>query len=86
MLFRSALRGLPGQRPRPVVFVSGKRRALIDWPWKLVEDGPGGSRLFHLLDDPGEDLDQASSDPERATALTEQLDAACAELRAAARR
>ena len=81
-----ALRGLPWQRPRPVVFVSGKRRALIDWPWKLVEDGPGGSRLFHLLDDPGEDLDQASSDPERATALTEQLDAACAELRAAARR
>ena len=76
-----ALSGLPWARPRPITFLSGRRRALVDWPWKLVVDGPGDPQLFQLAEDPGEQHDLAGQDTERVLALRVQLDAQVAELR-----
>ena len=57
-----------------------ERRALVRWPWKLVEVDGGAPRLFDLERDPGEAQDLAASQPDRLRALGEEL----AGLRAAA--
>ncbi len=58
-----------------------ERRALVRWPWKLVETDGGASRLFDLERDPGERSDLAEAEPERVRALAAELD----RLRAGAR-
>jgi arylsulfatase A-like enzyme len=50
-----------------------ERRALVRWPWKLVEVDGGASRLFDLERDPGERDDLAVSQPDRLRALGEEL-------------
>ena len=52
------LRGESWRRTRPIPFLSGRRRALVDWPWKLVQDGGGAAGLYHLEQDPGETRDR----------------------------
>jgi arylsulfatase A-like enzyme len=50
-----------------------ERRALVRWPWKLVEVEGGSSGLFDLERDPREKDDLAASQPERLRALGEEL-------------
>jgi choline-sulfatase len=49
-------------------------RAVIDWPWKLVET-PGRNRfeLYDLADDPGETADRASGQPDVVERLAAEL-------------
>ena len=62
---------------RPIVaegtLYGPERRALVRWPWKLVEVDGGASRLFDLEHDPGEKDDLAAAHPERLRALGEEL-------------
>jgi arylsulfatase A-like enzyme len=50
-----------------------ERRALVRWPWKLVEVEGGAPGLFDLERDPREKEDLAASQPERLRALGEEL-------------
>jgi arylsulfatase A-like enzyme len=66
------LRGEPWRRTQPIPFLSGRRRALVDWPWKLVQDGGGTAGLYHLEEDPGETRDRT---PEHAGLAKRMRDA-----------
>ncbi len=50
-----------------------ERRALVRWPWKLVEVDGGPPRLFDLERDPAEEHDLAASESERLGTLGEEL-------------
>jgi len=50
-----------------------ERRALVRWPWKLLEVEGGPPRLYDLERDPAERQDLASAQPERLRALGEEL-------------
>jgi len=50
-----------------------ERRALVRWPWKLVEVDGGAPRLFDLGRDPGERDDRAGSQPDRLRVLALEL-------------
>jgi arylsulfatase A-like enzyme len=50
-----------------------ERRALVRWPWKLLEVDGGAPRLFDLAADPAERSDRAAAEPERLRALAAEL-------------
>jgi arylsulfatase A-like enzyme len=50
-----------------------ERRALLRWPWKLLEVDGGAPRLYDLGADPAERKDLAAADPERVRALAAEL-------------
>jgi len=80
-LWPLAMRGAPLAERALVaegVLHGPERRALVRWPWKLLEVDGGAPRLFDLMADPAERSDLAAADPERVRALAAEL----AELRA----
>jgi arylsulfatase A-like enzyme len=76
------LTGEETQRP-PFVVSNAGDEALIEWPWKLIKDAPLpfipdflGSvdwYLYNILEDEGESLDLAASEPERLRRMKQAL-------------
>jgi len=54
---------------------TGIKSALRDGDWKYLETRQGEPMLFNLADDPGEQTDLASAQPDRVTALNDKLNA-----------
>lgn len=58
------------------IFVSGANTAVLDWPWKYVDNtmrGPNGVRtveLFDINNDPGESVDLAKEMPDKFAELS----------------
>lgn len=68
------LTGEDWQRPKPLMFVSGKQSAALDWPYKLIaRDQDGPFALYNLRTDPTEHDDLLELEPEAAARLEAQL-------------
>ena len=73
---RNAMDALLGTDPvgRQHVVEEARGLALRDGPWKLVQRPKGADELYLLTDDVGEASDVAAEHPERAEAMSVQLD------------
>lgn len=64
----------------------GERDALVAWPWKLVRrralnEETVTHALFHLIDDPAEQVDRSAAEPARVAQLVRLLEQRLAECR-----
>ncbi len=66
--------GLPASQTRTIYIAKNDGHALRDGDWKLIVPRKGKLQLFHLSDDPFEELNLADQEPDRVKELTRLLD------------
>ncbi len=59
--------------PTPIYLVGRGLDGVVQWPWKLIVQGKGGSSLYNLEEDPNETVDKSEVHPRKFRELRRML-------------